>query len=875
MTAATTPRMRGPLQALLWEQYRLTRPVFLLPVAVLLADLGLWFWCGVALEMPPEKFVDLSDWYIGGMCVMALLLLLSQPDRRLELRLITSPRHLRLPVKGSLLLFSSLLIRAATGFVSILAALWIHRSYYSEDTSLTVQAGAVSFISLYFILYAVASPASVWGDRAAGMAVAVGAGIAALLGVAYYQEAGEHPVLLVAIAGLAAVAGGLLTHGLRQQRNWLSGLTLALPARQRSTARCADIPRFNSPIEAQTWYERRRRGWLVPAAAVLATLGIFGVVLFGNQSSEGDLEVTAIYQIGYAFAVLPVAAFVAAAMMTALDLRLFRNPEGRFLLVRPVPSILFSQARMRSQAWAVGVALVCIPVACLLLLAALIIRTPEIAFLEKNLYQDNAAFVRNLELVAVFAFAFLLYPLAVWSTAFLLNRINILCVFTGAMVMFGFTQSGLLPIETYGYRIVEGTVYVALALHLFLGIRAGLLRPLPLLPLLLFTPLLTSLVLLEGFEGNTDILFLLPVAGMFFTCFAGAPMEFHLRRSASWFPPVLDDARPRRREWRKVFIVTATLLLVLAPIYSLYQVAVNRAAAQAIAEAETAIHEVPQEERLYRPELLLRASSIGREIADATRDISDNCGMWQSGAGRAECTQQLVYPIAMAALGELETLMAQPAVPIFSEAFDPFYFTDDLQLNNRRMGLDSVIVLTGALFRMAREAAPTDTLLSTRYLLAAFAISDTANAMMIVDRNTVRGWGSPAIAIQTLRPLVEGKFSDEQLAALQAAVPGQVARQVGTTFLNRDLIAIKDYGCAGDGTSDPLDWSDAPTGVLFWYEALGVRAWDQIAAATTVRDQARSIQGKGVVWNSSNSEFEIPFTPLSDYLWNHELWGYP
>jgi hypothetical protein len=54
-----------------------------------------------------------------------------------------------------------------------------------------------------------------------------------------------------------------------------------------------------------------------------------------------------------------------------------------------------------------------------------------------------------------------------------------------------------------------------------------------------------------------------------------------------------------------------------------------------------------------------------------------------------------------------------------------------------------------------------------------------------------------------------------------------------------------------------------------------VRAWDQIAAATTVRDQARSIQGKGVVWNSSNSEFEIPFTPLSDYLWNHELWGYP
>jgi hypothetical protein len=44
----------------------------------------------------------------------------------------------------------------------------------------------------------------------------------------------------------------------------------------------------------------------------------------------------------------------------------------------------------------------------------------------------------------------------------------------------------------------------------------------------------------------------------------------------------------------------------------------------------------------------------------------------------------------MAALGELETLMAQPAVPIFSEAFDPFYFTDDLQLNNRRMGLDSV-----------------------------------------------------------------------------------------------------------------------------------------------------------------------------------------
>jgi hypothetical protein len=338
---------------------------------------------------------------------------------------------------------------------------------------------------------------------------------------------------------------------------------------------------------------------------------------------------------------------------------------------------------------------------------------------------------------------------------------------------------------------------------------------------------------------------------------------------------VLDDAQARRREWRKALATAAVLLLVLAPIYSLYQVAVNRAAAQAIAGAEQAIHEVPQEDRLYRPELLLRASSIGEDIADATKYLSDNCGMWQAGAGRAECTQQLVDPIAIAALGELEALAAKPAVPMSNRNLDLLHFSNDPELNNGRMGADSVIALTGTLFRLAREAAPTDTALSMRYLLAAFAISDSANALMIVNHNTVRGWGSPMIAIQTLRPLVEGKFSDEQLAALQAAVPGQVARQVGTTFLYRDLLAIKDFGLAGDGTSDPLDWSEAATGVLFWYEALGVRAWDQIAAATTVRDQARSMHGKGVVSDASNSQFEIPFTPLTDYLWDRMSWGYP
>ncbi|MFM1921304.1 MAG: hypothetical protein RLZZ303_2938 [Candidatus Hydrogenedentota bacterium] len=859
----------GPLAALLWEQWRMARPSLLLPLAMGLADLGLHAWCRLALGMRDDEFTDLAGWYAGGLVVLLSLVLLCHPDRRLEVRLSPGPRLLRLPVPRRALTLSALPLRALLGGAAVYTALSIHVWFFPPDQLAGLPSlGTAGFLCAFMLLYGAVSVAGVWGERAAALALfAVLAAVMFVAGRIAEWHGGllwmlTPPALLLGLGGVA------LSHLLRRQARGRMALGMA---RSRGRyARVRELPAFNTPLEAQRWYETRRFGGALPTATAIVALGLFGVQV-ANYLEHDHLSHLFATNFLDAIRFLPAIAVGLALILAALDHLLYRRPEGRFLVTRPVHPALIARARMGMQARSVAKALLAPVLVAALLWPLLLLLRPaygvdmqlEAIYPYYNIW--HVLLDAHNEILIV-----LVIPLVAWCAGLLFNRVTALVLAGGGLAIFILSQFHLMEFDTLSFHAARITVAMILLANLLLGLRAGLLRPGALLPLLCLIPLTTLASLADMYMRQEELWALAGLAALPVIAIAGAPLEFHLRRSGTHWPRLLDAGLAFRREWaralRRLGLAAAAALLLL----SWHHAALARAAHVGLSGAESALSRAPWNERTANMAVLLHAVAAGGGLREAIEAMPEQD---RSGFSRSFDQPEWWWPRRQ--LRATEAMLNEAANRILHAAEDPNNLPPGLTLEDEE-GLDCLhTAVTGLLSQAQALAQNADPEAAMRPIEAALHVAEACAAKPYPARPD----GALGIVIlhELNDVLSQAWFTPEQLARIEAHLPGLPNLAPVAAWLAQDLADARAYP-----NLDSFAWPLSPAW-CFWYRTLGIQRWDQLAAAGLVQRQAWALQQQRVDWYTHRpAPFLAPLTALrwpaphveSAAYWSHQ-WGYP
>lgn len=866
MHSKDIPRLKGPLHALLWEQWRMTRPVALLPLIVALADGGLWLWCHVALDMPVRQFIDLADAFVVVMLALTGLVLLSQPDRRLELRLATSPRLLRLPVRGRALLFTSLPLRVGMAALFGALSLLVHHGFYGTETDLAFWLSLEFFLCCYLLLYTVAAPMSMRGDRASMIATGLAAGLLVLVAKPTYGWTTEYPIPALLLAGAAALAGGAGMHGLRRCGGTMAATTFSVPAMAGGYSDIRDIPRFATPLEAQVWFERRRHGWLLPALSLLVAIGCGGYHLLAEQNRVINLE-TFYDFIAASLMLLPVAAVVVAGVIAVMDARALNGSSGRFQFVRPMSTPLLAQARLRMAVRSSGYSVLVVLGIALLLFVMFLLLAPRM-FLNA-MYEESYVGGELVRLLTFFISMGILYAsvlllVALVSTVVLVmgNRINVIACMAAGVILLVLGSLDSVYFEIASVFVLAGALLAAMLGNAVVSWRTGLSPWWPVIPGMLLLPLLSSpygLVytlneVIPNFLGIAA--FVLPALAL--SSLVGLPLGFHLRRSQSWLPSVLDTARPNLMELRRACSRIALIALLLAGVYAGYRVGMMRVVETARKDAELALDAMLREEHpvpaayvsvaLNAATALAKESERHREQLQMEDDVTE-----EAQKSSEDMEREITTRVLEAWLPKLESAWQEHGeVPVMQVAG-----TYDRESEKWESVAENLRDLLSAFIGSSLEAAESgDTESAARYLAQTFSVIGTMESLGVYVLShwalaeTHNRWFN---SFQRVFDLAD--FNSEQLGMLQSRVPQRQYEALSGRWLREDMSLIQDYGdLDGERYPDTLAWKLG----AFWYHALGVVSWDQLASYGVIRSEALSLQGKGKLMTQTFLPFGTP-----------------
>lgn len=799
----------GAVQALLWEQWKYTRVGLLLPLAVLASDTGLWLWCARLAQMPMRQFVDIADTYFVALSVAAGMLLLSQPDRKLVLTFTPVSRHLRLPVSPLLQLLVWLPLRLIVGGAAVALSLQLHHAIYGDFTVIPKGEGMGAFLVGFLLLFCVVNISNLGGNKAAVISIAVASGAMAYLGGPMLLMVKQHPVLspLLALSAAVAAAGA---------RRILRGYSLprvpgANPLTRRSS-HLSQLPLFRSPQQAQLWYERRRHGWLLPVASVLGVLGVAGFLQFsGYYVYRGNMD-QQYHEWQRLFLLLPTvllgASLVAAGAIAAWDYQSFRSAAGRFQMVRPFTPEGFASARYGMH-WR---ALCTAGGWCMLLACALFVlhavRYPREGYetwLEEGFYPSESG-RQLLNTLAGVGLGILLIGGA-WLVLISFNRVS--------MIVVGIGLALLLTWNKHLEAFAVAWVGLATLLNLAMAYRAGVLRLAPQLVLMSLGLLISAFgaVLPLDYHGYPWFIPLI-AALLWMGALAAVPVSFHLRRSGSLLP--LSEAPARRREIHASLLKLALVLLLCAPLYAGYRLSlewakdaqeIGRLAAQ-WADATTMLHPAlhteinrKAEEERYIFEYKLSAEDEERLAAETLRELPR----------LEEALQSEEPPVPPRPLADLLGVLER-SVP------------DRLWL--------------GLFLAAERMAASGDSDTALRCVTMALALE---HAYGYTPGNRLL----PRLE----RVLQAGGFREEQLSQMQRAVPVGVHPALLHGWVEEDLRLIERFG---EGFLQYKNLQQVNGGAVprsgeyfvlrqepyagWWYEVLGLRQLDQMAARQQLFD---------------------------------------
>ncbi|MFP4192772.1 MAG: hypothetical protein ACLFU6_11935, partial [Candidatus Hydrogenedentota bacterium] len=281
--------------------------------------------------------------------VPVALLLVLNPNNAGHLAGGFPQRVLRLPVSVRMAAPIALFGRALLVFASAVLILAVNRLLFEGAPALSL---ALSYVLVYLIAQTVdwlRAPiqglTTLLGVAAlAGLAAAWGHWEYVLDGLHALREPGWGPGLLWTVA--AAVLGCAISVAAVNATR--TGRRMGIPELwewpERISLRGAPNPApFSSPLAAQTWFELRRVGWVMPLTAiglwVLASLITWlygGVEQFGLAASL------------YAFLMIGVAAFAHAPASAIIGFRFVPGAPG-FEYMRPLTSANYAWAKMRAN----------------------------------------------------------------------------------------------------------------------------------------------------------------------------------------------------------------------------------------------------------------------------------------------------------------------------------------------------------------------------------------------------------------------------------------------------------------------------------------------------------------------------------------------
>lgn len=525
MRSADIKPLSGPFAALLWEQWRLTRPVLLLPLLASLMVVGLWTWN----DDRSPLFRDAVAFTGLGILVCAycaMLLLVSQPDKRMNLRLSVAERYQRIPVSPWLILLASLLVRSLLAFgcmycfATISATLWRLYPAYNWNSPDNAFSASLAFTSMMLLLYGVVAAVSPWGERLTGIVLGVFS-ITLFIAKGMAPEISDaYPVSIFFCSLMLACLGSLWSSRALHRQVVFTSPSLAGFRSRGAYARISDIPHFGTRTQAQRWFEWQRFGWMPISIGVLAMLWVVVLHLYAEGAFAHDqfklLAILLVNALGGCIAGTTLLFFAA-------DYRLFRSPSGRYLFTRPFAPSLVASARIATIVKII--LLSSVGAATLFQFFALVLALIRM----DSAYLDPRQFLPYFDSDTGFG------VIGVIATAFIVMVIPMAANRWSFLVLLPTSLAGLIT-ESHVISILIGTMALAAALGMAFYTRIW--KPGLLLAFIFF---------LFGFLSPVLMFYSLPpdYVYAFLTLTTGLicmPFTFHINRSATYLPRRLEPS---------------------------------------------------------------------------------------------------------------------------------------------------------------------------------------------------------------------------------------------------------------------------------------------------------------------------------------------
>lgn len=425
--------MRGPMQALVWEQARVTGVLAVwIFVVALVAQVPVFLEYYLVWQRGSD-YMELSNLCIGVALLGAVLVFLLRQDARGHLVTAYEQRLARLPVRTAPLVLVPLVARLLA--LAILAGgLWFVRWVLAPEHAFD-PAWLLPPLLLYAIVQALSwsrhtITGASWVVVAAFFlfpALAVASGLASFTFAAYYEgliALARRPAVAIPMLGLSIGYALVGVEGYRRDARYGLPTPAAVWERLTMGGRSKDRA-FTTPLEAQIWYEWKRMGWILPAGTVGLTL-VLGL-LAGAIGFPREIEARAWQYLPYG--ALLLAAF-GASLLTGSGIGRLRGGAAPYPLLRPASSLHLAQARLLVGARSLSYAL--LPAGALSMVGWWLASADEAAFLLQAYGTGNVALAHVLSL---FAGPFLLAAGSAWVLLWATGRSLPLIIGVGTVTL--------------------------------------------------------------------------------------------------------------------------------------------------------------------------------------------------------------------------------------------------------------------------------------------------------------------------------------------------------------------------------------------------------------------------------------------------------
>lgn len=311
-----------------------------------------------------DEAIHLCDIWVCISCLAVIFGMLMSQERKSEFSIGLPTRLLRLPVPSPLL--ATMWVGSRTIFAScaIAAMLAFRQRAIHGQTELPFAPAFAFLAGGCFVAMGVVRLAEAWSEKAAWTAVFLVFAMGGVLKDRLWESATMDPHVFFGACVLIGLETALAGFGLRRRGGVFSGLKLLSLRQGAQYKRIADIPRFASQEDAQTWWEWRFSGRVFPALVFAGCCIATGPLVLDPVLRPLGVKLS--FDIRDAFYIL-LGVPLWSATITSIQLAArsaFRRdrPQGRFLRVRPMSGWSYSVARHRMLRRSAALGLAFVPV---------------------------------------------------------------------------------------------------------------------------------------------------------------------------------------------------------------------------------------------------------------------------------------------------------------------------------------------------------------------------------------------------------------------------------------------------------------------------------------------------------------------------------